>query len=153
GVAAIVVEPGHLALDTHGEIAAPTVIAHEIMATVPPYPDAIPLAYGRNSLAESIYAAGDFVTRHTRILQPRPESVFHHHVAMADPASFHFHTHLPRPWLGNIAFDQLEVAARLAHLGGSHHSYRHTFCRHTALRLSPYSPPRPSGTASSAFSA
>ena len=112
------------------------------MATVPPYPDAISLAYGRNSLAESIHAAGDFVTRHTRILQPRPESVFHHHVAMADPASFHFHTHLPRPWLGNIAFDQLEVAARLAYLDGSHHSYRHTFCRHTALRALPRHPPR-----------
>src|SRR5262249_40037903 len=79
-------------------------------------------------------------------LQPRPESVFHHHVAMADPASFHFHTHLPRPWLGNIAFDQLEVAARLAYLGGFHHSYRHTFSRHTALsalleRHPPRSPP------------
>src|SRR5262249_31484937 len=41
-------------------------------------------------------------------------------------------SHAPaRPRLGNIAFDQLEVAARLAYLGGFHHSYRHTFCRHT----------------------
>src|SRR5262249_29901870 len=137
GVAAIVVDPGHLAIDAHREIAASTFIAGEVVAAVPADPDARAFLPRRDSRSESIDAAGHFVTRHTRILQARPEPILHHDVAVADSARVHLHAHLPRPWFGNAALNQLELAACFADLGHLHHEsscgLRATF--HLLLRV------------------
>src|SRR5262245_45996681 len=98
------------------------------MATVPPYANAIAFLPGPGSRSQSIKAAGNFVARHTRKLQARPEPFFYQHVAVADPAGFHFYAHLPRPWFGNIAFNQLKIAGCFANLGHFHRSYGYS-CR------------------------
>ena len=66
------------------------------MATVSAYANAIAFLPSRDAHSKSIKAAGNFMARHTRILQPRPEPFFYQHVAVADPAGFHFYPHLPR---------------------------------------------------------
>ena len=90
----------HLAINTHGEIAASTFLAYEIMATMPAYANAIAFFLGADSHSKSINAAGNFMTRHTRILQTRPERFFYQHIAVADPQASTFTRTFPGPGSG-----------------------------------------------------
>src|SRR5262249_35024779 len=101
GVSAVVVDTRHLAMDAHGKVAASTLLAGEIVTTVPSHPNAITLVPGPDSCPQSIDAAGNLVTRHARVLQTWPDAVLYQHIAVADPARVHFDAHLPRPWFGN----------------------------------------------------
>jgi hypothetical protein len=94
------------------------------MATMPAYANAIAFFPSRHSRTGSINTASDFVTWYTRILQSGPHAFLYQLVAMADSAGFYLDPDLPGTWFGDIAFNQLKIAAWFANLGHCH------FCFH-----------------------
>ena len=70
------------------------------MSAMPAHADALAFFPWRDVVADRIDAPGDFVTRHTRILNSGPETFFDQHVAMANAARLHFHAHLSGPGSG-----------------------------------------------------
>jgi len=105
GVPTVEVKPGDLSIDAHGEITAPAQLAYETVSAMPADADALTFLPGRNTVTECIDVSCDFMTRHTGILKPGPETFLDQRIAMANAARFDFHAHLPNSWLGNIAFD------------------------------------------------
>src|ERR1700675_1834688 len=74
GIAAVVIEPGDLAIDAHHEITAPALVANEVVSGVPTDADALTFFPICNSAAERVDFSRDFVAGDSRILQTRPES-------------------------------------------------------------------------------
>src|SRR5437764_2510675 len=133
GVSAVEVEARDLAMHAHGEVPAPALVADETMATMPADTHTLPWPPGSHIIADGIDVSGDFMTWHTWILQPRPETFFDKHVAVANAARLDFHAHLPSARLRNNTLDQFPISARFTYLRRLH------FCRHTcsySLRLS-----------------
>src|SRR5262249_761758 len=123
GVASIVVDTCHLAMNAHVEVTAAACLANEIMTAMPAYADALAFFPSCNSLTGSINPASNFVTWYPRILQAWPEPFLHQLIAVADSAGFHFYPHLSGAWFGNIAFNQLKIAAWFANLGHCHFGF------------------------------
>src|SRR4029453_17737959 len=119
-ISAIEVEPRHLTIGAHRKIAATAVLAREAMAAVPAYANSLALPPIRDAGTEPIDASGDFVTRHTWISKPGPETVFHEHIAVANAADLHLHPDLRGAWFREGAFDQFPITARSADLCGFH---------------------------------
>src|SRR5215813_13366282 len=74
--------------------AATAGITHKAVAAMPAHPHTLtrlPVGY---TFAHRIHVPSDLMTWHARIVQARPETVFHHHIAVADAASFDFDAHL-----------------------------------------------------------
>ena len=74
----------------------------------------------RDAGADGVDSSGDFVTRHTWILQAGPETILHDHVAVADAAGFDVHADLARTGFGEGALDQFPITASFADLCGFH---------------------------------
>jgi hypothetical protein len=70
--------------------------------------------------SERVYAAGDFMTRHARILESRPDTILDEHIAVANPACLHFYTNLPCARFGNVAIDQFKASTGLTNLRRFH---------------------------------
>src|ERR1044072_52504 len=103
-IATIEVNARDLAIDTHREVAATTLLAHETVITVPTDTDSLTNAPCSDVLAQRIDAPSNFMPGHTRILKSRPDAVFDERVAVTNPARINFHAHLPNARLRNIAF-------------------------------------------------
>ena len=93
------------------------------MPAVPADPYALARLPVGNVRADGIDTPGDFVAGNPGILQPRPEPILDHDIAVADPAGLHFDAHLPVAGLRDRALDQLELPAGLAHLHRLHQSH------------------------------
>ena len=120
GISAIEIEASDFAIHAHGEITTPTRFAYETMSAVPAYADALTFFPLRHIAANRIDASGNFMTRHSWILQTGPKSLFDEHVAVANPARLHFHANLAGARLGNLAFHQFPSATRFADLRRFH---------------------------------
>src|SRR5271155_470191 len=98
-------DPRNLLVLAENEITATAGIAGEIVATVPS--DAYALAWLpiRDVSADSVDAAGNFVSGNARILEAGPDALLHEDVAMADAAGFDFDSDLGAAGFGNISFD------------------------------------------------
>jgi hypothetical protein len=70
--------------------------------------------------ADGVDAAGDLVSRYTRILKACPMAFFHKSVAVADAAGFDLDANLPASGFGDGAVDELEISTGLADLDGFH---------------------------------
>src|SRR5207253_10128615 len=101
-----------LAMYTTSEIPAPTVFADETMTAMPAYADVLTFLPFRDVAAERIDASRDFMTRHTRILEPEPQTLFDEHIAVANAARLHFHTNLPSAGLRDFAFRNFKWSIR-----------------------------------------
>jgi hypothetical protein len=66
--------------------------------------------------ANRVNAPGDFVARHSRILNPRPVPFFHQHVAVTDATGFYLDSYLAASRLWNRALNDFEISTWLAHL-------------------------------------
>src|SRR5687767_2040882 len=119
-VSAVEVNPGNFSIDTHGEVSATTLFAHEAVSAVPTNTDALPLGPSDNVVAEGIDASGDFMTRHTRILKPGPQAFLDQRIAVADTTCLNFHANLSSGGLRCIALHQFPVSARSAYLSCFH---------------------------------
>jgi hypothetical protein len=95
------------------------------MSAMPAHTNALPLPPCDNVVADGIDVSRDFMTWHTRILKPRPETFFDKHVAVANAARFYFHAHVPGVRLRNNTLDQFPLSTRFTYLRRLH------FCRHT----------------------
>src|SRR5215213_10000114 len=95
GISTVEVYPGDFSINTHREVAAPALFTYEAVAAMPADTNALTCRPCCDVVAYGIDAAGDFMTRHTRILNARPETFFNEHIAVANATRFNFHTHLP----------------------------------------------------------
>ena len=120
GITAIVVDPGDLAINAHREITAPALVAGKIMSAVPADADALPCLPANHAVTERIDSAGDFMTRHARILKSWPQTFLDEHIAVANAACFHFHAHLPGGRFRDVAFHQFKISTGFADLRRFH---------------------------------
>src|SRR4030095_10788211 len=90
GISAVEIDGGDFAIDAHCEIAAQALFAHETISAMPAYADALTLFPFRDVAAHRIDASRDFMTRHTGILKPAPETLFDDHIAAANAATITF---------------------------------------------------------------
>jgi hypothetical protein len=90
------------------------------MSAMPAYADALTLLPFNDISADRIDASADFMTRHTRILNSGPQTLFNEHVAVANAARLHFHADLAGARLRDVAFHQFKIPAGFADLGRLH---------------------------------
>ena len=90
------------------------------MASMPAHADALAGLPLRDSVADGIDAAGNFVSGNARVLDSGPVAFFYERVAVADAAGFNLDADLAASGLGNIAFDEFKISAGLADLDGFH---------------------------------
>ena len=120
GIPAVEIDARDLAIDAHREIAAPALFALEAMSTVPPDTDTLTVLPASDTATERIDPPGDFMARHTGILNPGPETFFDEHVAVANAARLHLHANLSRARLRDVAFYQFPISAWFADLRRLH---------------------------------
>jgi hypothetical protein len=128
GITAVEIDAGDLALDAHREIAAPALIADETMFAMPSDSDTLTFRPLCDVAPDRIDPARNFMTWDARVLQSRPYAIFNEDIAMTNPTGFNFHANLSWARLGNVAFRQLEIAARLAYLRRLHFSFHNFIC-------------------------
>ena len=116
GIAAIEIDARDLAIDAHGEVPALALCADETMAAMPADAHALPWPPCSHVVADGIDVARDFMPWHPRILQPRPETFFDKHIAVAHAARLDFHAHVPSVGLRDIALDHFPVSMGCAYL-------------------------------------
>src|SRR5207244_13635540 len=95
------VDAGDFSIDAHRKVSTPALFAHKTMAAMPTYPHALPFSPCSDVVADYIDASRNFMTWHTRILEPGPETFLHKGVAMANAACFNFHAYLSSVRLRN----------------------------------------------------
>src|SRR5207253_11350232 len=110
GITAIEINPRDFPIVAHGKISAPASITDQIVSAVPSDTHTVAFFPLSNIGADSIDAAGDFMSRHSRVLKPRPETLFNQSVAMTNAARLHFYTNLTRVRLWNIPFYQYPIS-------------------------------------------
>src|SRR6266508_1035024 len=120
GVSAVEVEASDLSMHAHGEVPAPARCADETMSTMPAHTHALPFIPCGDVVADGIDVSRDFMTWHTWIRKPRPETFFDKHVAVANAARVYFHAHLPSARLRNHTLDQFPLSTRLTDLRRLH---------------------------------
>src|SRR5947207_20403 len=103
GIAAVEIDSGNLALHAHGEIAAPALVANKAVTAVPAYSGSLTFRPLRDIASDRIDAAGNFMTRHTWILNSWPQTILHQHIAVANAARLHFDSYLTGTRLGNLS--------------------------------------------------
>jgi len=86
------------------------------MTAVPADPDALTRYPRCDVVTDCIDVSSYFMTWHTWILKPGPETFLHKGVAMANAACLNFHSHLPRNRVRDIAIYQFPIATGLTHL-------------------------------------
>ena len=98
------------------------------MAAVPAHAGALAFGPSLNADAYRIDNAGDFMPRHARILDARPQAFLGHSITVADAAGFNFDPHLAGTGFGNFPFDDLKGSICSGHL-------RHTHLRHNSSKF------------------
>src|ERR1017187_7258415 len=124
-VAAVVTDARNLFVLAVDEIAAAAGIAGEIMTAVPSYSDALAGLPVRNVAADSVDAAGDFMSGNAWILDSGPITFLYQLVTVADAAGFDFNADLVSARLGDVSFDEFVIASGFADLDNFH--LRHGF--------------------------
>src|SRR5438093_9323278 len=118
------------------ELALPAVIAIAAVAAVPANPDALASLPWLHAFAHSVNNSNHLVSRHTWILNTRPESFFDQRIAVTNSARIDLDPHPPRLRLGNISFNQFERPAGTRDLNNTH-CFSHEFsfaCSHKKTR-------------------
>src|SRR5262245_46588438 len=110
-ITAVKVDAGNFAFETHGKVAFSTLLAHEAVPTMPTDTNPLTSCPGRHVIAQRIDAPANFMTWNTRILKPRPETVFDEHVAVTDAAGLNFNANLPCAWFRDISLNQFPISA------------------------------------------
>jgi hypothetical protein len=124
-VTAVMADAGNFSVLAENEIAAAAGIASETMTAVPSDADALAGFPVRNVSADSVDAAGNFMSGNAWILNAGPMAFFYESVAVADAAGFDFNPYLAADGIGNISFDEFEITAGFADLDSLH--FRHSF--------------------------
>ena len=116
GITTVKIDSGDFAIDAHGEVTTPALLAHEAMATVPTDADSLTSCPCGYVGAQGIESPGDLMTGDTWILKSGPDAVLYQDVAVANAAGLDPYTHLAGPRFGNVAFDEFPIAACFAYL-------------------------------------
>ena len=126
GVAAVVGDAGHQAVDAADHVAAPARVAVAAVAAEPADPDALAHLPGDHGLADGLDPPGDLVPGDPRVLDPRHPALDGEGVGVADPAGLHPDQHLARAGLAELPLGLLELRAGAGNLhharGGGHAS-------------------------------
>jgi hypothetical protein len=124
-ITAIEVNGGNFLVAAEDEISAAAELAGKAVSAVPADSDALPgfpVCYIGTGGVDS---PGDFVAGNPWILNAREESFLDEHVAVANSASFDLDANLCAGGIGNISFNEFEVAAGFRYLHYFH--ARHFF--------------------------
>jgi hypothetical protein len=124
-VTAVVTDGGNLFILTVNEVPAAAGITGEIMTAVPSDTDALAGFPVGDVGADSVDAAGDFVSGNAWILESGPIAFLYERIAVADAAGFDFDPDLVASGFGDVSFDEFEITAGLADLDSFH--FRHNF--------------------------
>jgi len=124
-VTAVMADAGNFVELAENEIAAAAGIAGETMASVPSDSDALAGFPVGNVSTDGVDAAGDFVSGNAWILEAGPMAFLNEDVAVADAAGFDFDPDLAAGGIGNVSFDEFEIAVGFADLDSLHS--RHNF--------------------------
>jgi hypothetical protein len=119
-VTAVMADAGNLFEPAVNEIAAAAGIAGETMASVPSDSGALAGFPVGNVSTDGVDAAGDFVAGNAWILNAGPMAFLYEDVAVADAAGFDFNPDLAAGGLGNVPFDEFEIAAGFVDLDSLH---------------------------------
>ena len=126
GVAAVVGDAGHQAVDAADHVAAPARVAVAAVAAEPADPDALAHLPGDHGLADGLDPSGDLVPGDPRVLDPRYPALDGEGVGVADPAGLHPDEHLARAGIAELPLGLLELRAGAGNLhharGGGHAS-------------------------------
>src|SRR5258708_1379005 len=137
GIPTIEVEAGDLSIDAHREVPASALFAHETMSSVPADTDALICGPCCHIVADCIDASGDFMTWHTGILKPGPQTFFNQSIAVANAARLNSHSHLPSVRLSDLALYQFPVATWFGYLRRFHfRTHKCSFLLLTSFRQS-----------------
>jgi hypothetical protein len=105
---------------TGNEVTTAARIAVTAVPAVPADPDPLALRPSGNPFADRIYDSGDFMSRHPRVLDTRPQSLPGHGITVADAARFDLYANLPGARIRNIAFNKFKWATSLSDLHDTH---------------------------------
>jgi len=106
------------------EISAPASFAMKAMPSMPPHSHTLTGRPRAHIGSDSIDPSGDLMARNARILKSWPQTLFDHHIAVADAAGFHLDPNFSRARIRNVSFEDFPVSAGLAYLGNCHAFHR-----------------------------
>ena len=66
---------------------------------------------------------GNFMSRHTRILDSRPQTLLGKNIAVADPAGLHLNQNVPHCRTGYVPLHELQRSSRLPYFHCFHRSH------------------------------
>src|ERR1700730_7413688 len=87
---------------------------------MPATPHALSLLPLGHTRTHFVHNARDFVSRHARVFDARPQTLFCEHVTVTDTTGLHLDAYLFWTRLGNLAVDNLEIGSCLRN-----HRYLH----------------------------
>ena len=87
-----------------------------VVAAVPTDTSALALRPTRNTIAEFLDDASNFMPWNARKLDAGPQAFLREHITVAHTASQHLDEHVPRTRLRNLARDNREIASRFGNL-------------------------------------
>ena len=119
-IASVVNDARDLRALTDSEFSSPAGLADRAVASDPADADALADLPVRNSFAQRIDDAGDFVAGDARIDDPGEQALLGNHVAVTEAAGFHFHADSSGTWIGDGTFDNFDGAVGRSDLCNTH---------------------------------
>jgi hypothetical protein len=105
------------------KIASATRFAATTMSSVPSHTDPLarfPLTHARTYRIDD---PGNFMSRHTRILDPRPQTLLGKNIAVTDPAGLHFNQNMSHCGTGYVPLHELQRSSGLPYFHCFHRSH------------------------------
>src|SRR5437588_8552059 len=116
------------------EITAPAVVAIAAMSTVPADADSLAGGPFRDRGTDRIDNSDDFMSRYSRILNPRPRPLFDQRIAVTNTTRLHLDSHPSRLRFRNFPLDQFQRPLRRRDLHCPHF-FRHDFLSFWSLKM------------------
>jgi hypothetical protein len=104
-ITAVEIDSGDFAFHAHREITAPAWLANKAMTSMPANPYSLTFAPLSHLASHGVDSTGYLVTRHARVLNPRPIPVLDQNIAVANSTHFYFHPDLARTRFRRVAID------------------------------------------------
>jgi hypothetical protein len=120
GITAVEMERSDLLIPAQDEITTTARTADKTMAAMPSHTNPLTRLPKLNVSSDGIYAASNFVSGYTGILNARPYAIFHENIAVTDAACVHFDSDLAARRIRDFALHQFEISAGFADLDSFH---------------------------------
>src|SRR6202050_1809289 len=126
-VPSVIADATNFQVPAIAKISAPTFAASVVLPAVPADATTVPFFPHRNSLADFIDDACNFMSRNSGILNARPQAILRKHVTVANPAGLHLDADLSCIRCRNLALDDLERRSGFRDLRPFHLRHLHRY--------------------------